>query len=478
MRGLAPNQVAALPEVEFSGAIVVLGELRGHLLEMLLPRLHAAGTAAIVARVPAETVLTSTRWLADRLALPLLASPESDPVELAVRLDHLVHGDVIARGQACARLAGKLRGRMATPEVVVSLLREQVGIECAVVGADAVVLAGAVAVPPTHEDLVTTGPTRSASAERLRVVLPALPQAAGATQGSALWLIADLPEVTESFGNLVEDVLGIAAVALAGWAVAQRFDAQRDAAFKTSVLAQLLTSTSGVSAHLVEQSVAAGWRLDGWHVAVCLRSDPLPDAARMDPLTLTVERVLRERLPGSEFVRLGDGWVSWSTFPGEPSAERFDALVNATRLVVAEVDARLVAGVGRPRRGGAGLAEVILEAQELAVTAGHAPGRKVVEDARASPTRRLVMGAVADEETARRSRRLLKPLLGKTSPVLLTTLETYLGLESSIAHTANRLNVHRNTVVKRLDRIQQLMNLRLDDPEIRLALQIACRALR
>ncbi len=57
------------------------------------------------------------------------------------------------------------------------------------------------------------------------------------------------------------------------------------------------------------------------------------------------------------------------------------------------------------------------------------------------------------------------------------TLAAYLDAESSVAETAAVLGVHRNTVADRIDRVQRLLGVDLGDPETRLALHLATRAL-
>jgi DNA-binding PucR family transcriptional regulator len=72
---------------------------------------------------------------------------------------------------------------------------------------------------------------------------------------------------------------------------------------------------------------------------------------------------------------------------------------------------------------------------------------------------------------------LLRPLRETADDALLETLNVYLLSECSTASTARRLGVHRNSVLKRLLRIQSLLGVDLDDDDTRLALRVACRAL-
>ena len=56
---------------------------------------------------------------------------------------------------------------------------------------------------------------------------------------------------------------------------------------------------------------------------------------------------------------------------------------------------------------------------------------------------------------------------------LLTTLETYLQRGGNALKTARQLNIHRSTLAYRLKRIEDLCEVDLSDPLVRLNLQIA-----
>jgi purine catabolism regulator len=61
---------------------------------------------------------------------------------------------------------------------------------------------------------------------------------------------------------------------------------------------------------------------------------------------------------------------------------------------------------------------------------------------------------------------------------LLKTLEAYFNNLSNLARTAKALHVHRNTLLYRLERINQISGLDLDDPEEHFALWLALKAHR
>lgn len=67
---------------------------------------------------------------------------------------------------------------------------------------------------------------------------------------------------------------------------------------------------------------------------------------------------------------------------------------------------------------------------------------------------------------------------GKKKIDLLKTLNRYLDNECNVTLTAQELYLHRTSLVKRLARIEQLLNHSLDDPNYRLYLRICLRCLK
>ncbi|GGG17143.1 PucR family transcriptional regulator [Paenibacillus abyssi] len=82
------------------------------------------------------------------------------------------------------------------------------------------------------------------------------------------------------------------------------------------------------------------------------------------------------------------------------------------------------------------------------------------------------------EELEEFKRTYLEPLLQydeKHQGALLNTLRTYFLCNGNAKETAERLFLHYNTVNYRLERIRGELGLRLDDPEVRLQLQLAIK---
>jgi PucR family transcriptional regulator, purine catabolism regulatory protein len=74
---------------------------------------------------------------------------------------------------------------------------------------------------------------------------------------------------------------------------------------------------------------------------------------------------------------------------------------------------------------------------------------------------------------------MLGPLLAQeNSQDLLRTLESYFAHHGNISQTSEALFIHRNTLIYRLERIATILNQDLENPETRLALQLALHSHR
>jgi purine catabolism regulator len=131
------------------------------------------------------------------------------------------------------------------------------------------------------------------------------------------------------------------------------------------------------------------------------------------------------------------------------------------------------AGVAGPKPGASGAHFALLQA-EHALTLGrglHGSGRTVHFDELG--TFCFVLNQPTNDVRAF-SERILGPLAAETRHEdLFDTLEAYLRSGGSVNAVARNLFVHRNTVRHRLRRIAKLTGANLDDPDIRLGLQLA-----
>ncbi len=153
-----------------------------------------------------------------------------------------------------------------------------------------------------------------------------------------------------------------------------------------------------------------------------------------------------------------------------------DAREEAEKLrqrVGSALDDDVSAGVAGPKPGTSGAHFALVQAEHaLAVGRGmHGDGRTVHFDDLGAFC--FVLNQPADDIRTF-SERLLGPLAAESRHrELFDTLEAYLRSGGSANAVARQLFVHRNTVRHRLRRIAKLTGAHLDDPDTRLALQLA-----
>jgi len=137
----------------------------------------------------------------------------------------------------------------------------------------------------------------------------------------------------------------------------------------------------------------------------------------------------------------------------------------------------LYAGVSRPKAGLDGFPSALEEARNtLRLGRALAPGHKVIGYADLG-VYRLLLAAGPTDEAKQLYDEMVAPLLAydqRTSSELVPTLIAFLESGNAV-EVARRLNLHRNTLRYRLQRIRHITGLDLDDAETRLALYLAVK---
>ena len=85
---------------------------------------------------------------------------------------------------------------------------------------------------------------------------------------------------------------------------------------------------------------------------------------------------------------------------------------------------------------------------------------------------------ISPELLCHQSLSILKKYDEENNTELLHTLNVYLSLERNALQTANTLFIHRSTLFYRLERIQKLTRLNLDDAKVRLVLLLSFAMLK
>jgi sugar diacid utilization regulator len=258
------------------------------------------------------------------------------------------------------------------------------------------------------------------------------------------------------------------------------------------LLAELLMSGPALTEDLLDRARQLGVPVAGWHVAVRLEADNLESAGRDE-----VHRF--ELLESAGQVALqaaaaaGGTWYAsriargivlvcmTSSDPGAQGSRRASRSADRARLAISArlPGLRVRAGVGTAHEGPMGLRATVAEARVALVAARAAGKPEGVAAHDAAGVQRMLMEWYASD-TARASVHAqlapleqLGPARGETA---IRTLAAYLDEQGSIVRTAQRLHLHRNAVTYRLRRITELLGADLNDPDQRLALQLACRA--
>ena len=145
------------------------------------------------------------------------------------------------------------------------------------------------------------------------------------------------------------------------------------------------------------------------------------------------------------------------------------------RLAVTDVlgETRFTAGVAGPKNGATGAHLALVQAEHALVV-----GRALFGEGRTVHFDQLgpycfVLNQPAAEVRAFSERVLGALIVDGAHAELVDTLEAYLRLHGNINHVARQLFLHRNTVRHRLRRIAKLTGADLEDPDARLAMQLA-----
>jgi DNA-binding PucR family transcriptional regulator len=261
---------------------------------------------------------------------------------------------------------------------------------------------------------------------------------------------------------------------------------------RSELLAELLMSDSAINEDLLERARQLAIPIGGWHVVVRIEADDLQDAEpdevqRFELLEAAGQAALQAvaATGGTWYLsRIARAIVLVRVTTSNPGPQAGARAARSAERALEAIKGRLPAlrfraGVGAPHEGPTGLRASAAEARGalLAARAALKPPGVAAHDA--VGVRRMLMEWYASD-TARASVRDQLAPLEKLGPAradtAIRTLAAYLDEQGSIIKTAQRLHLHRNAVANRLRGITELLEMDLDDPDQRLALQLACRA--
>ena len=238
---------------------------------------------------------------------------------------------------------------------------------------------------------------------------------------------------------------------------------------------------------LSRENIVAIWDLDNF--TELARGPNLPEIR-----ILRLKRELMNVLEAETRRAYGDAWVLPHSdafvvvFPGRaaewPAGRVVDVLRGVQRRALAVVSAfgvdGITVGAGSSYSGAPGLRQSFSEAHEALLVGRAHHGANTVTHFKDLGLQRFLFGWFDSPRSRQLAVEFVKPLL-EDDPhqraELLPTLRAYLEAGSRLTPAAQALGIHRNTLRYRLDRVAQLLDLDLADPDVRLVLQLIVRVL-
>jgi hypothetical protein len=271
---------------------------------------------------------------------------------------------------------------------------------------------------------------------------------------------------------------------------------------RSELLAELLMSESAVNDDLLDRARQLNVALGGWHVAVRIEADDLdgpgPDGAgpggsgpdevrRFELLESAGQAALQAAAMAGgtwHLSRVARAIVLIKMTTSDPGPQAGAQAARSAARALQALRERLPAlpfraGVGSAHEGPTGLRASAAEARAalFAARAARKPSGVAAHDA--VGVQRMLMEWYASDTARASVRDQLAPLekLGQArADTAIMTLAAYLDEQGSIGKTAQRLHLHRNAVANRIRGIIELLDVDFEDPDQRLALQLACRA--
>ncbi|MFB8387675.1 PucR family transcriptional regulator [Microbacterium sp. NPDC055910] len=432
---------------------------------------HLGAAAILVVSAQGQPLLSGVR-LADRLGIPILWITRADPFALTVELAIRLRTPHIARAQSALRAPAVLAGAHdpATIAARATTLCEAVVVLLTSDGSLIAGDSGTVDAPAIRFDLAVAQRTETAVAQP--VVLPDM------THSSA-WIIADVRGTDDVRKGVVTDILTLVEPYVRAWLVGEAARLDRDAVFLAHLLSSVLHEADDPGREVIEKAASVGWRLQDWHTGIYVVADDPRAPSDRDTIAAALRRELAEQgIVTSGIADHAGGWALWKSEPSEPSIDQGRGVVRALRLALASLprDWGLVAGVGRTHHGAVGLRETLGEARNAAYLARSRDFRPSVDHSDELGVAQLLATLQQSDVTRAFAESALAPISDPASSHLLATLTAYLQNGGSVVFTAQALNVHRNTVTARLQQLRERLGVDLDDSSLRLALQMAVRA--
>lgn len=438
------------------GTLVVLpagGRLEPYRLDIAVRQASARGLAALVfltdVRLPDTAAL-----LADRGGVTILTAVGAGASDLAFALDRLVSGgasETMTRAsftiEQATRAAAGMRGR----DDILDAASAAAGVRIALVEDPTVAWTDGDAVCIGDVPIGRLVPDRDDPA-----VAIALPVIASVLSRSLQREMRERYAPTQSRADLIVELV------LAESSRVEGFIGQ--------------AARLGLPLHL---SHVAGWLKPAQRTDTGRRPSPsVQPALELFALQLTDRRDEQWHIA---FIQ-DDALILSTEEPGAGDHQRrlreVSTAVQAHAQALAGDEWEYTLGLGTPQTGPTGLRQSAAEARvaaESAIAAGRGGSVQVTD---VTGLRRVLLDFYASPTSRNLLHDILHPL-DDWSPDRATTaartLLSYLGHRNSLILAGRELNLHPNGVAHRIKRIRAALDVDLDDPDIRFAVELACR---
>lgn len=437
------------------------------------------GASAVVVVGPTAEIGLASKRLANKCAIALIMI-EGDTLVVADTMRSFVQSPSLVLARMLMETIEGL-GRVSRAQGIqgsLSVLDQTLESRATLVGLEGGVIAGEDLSPQLEQRDRLPVQTTVKIGHRVRIVQP-ISLARG--EKPTFWLVCERESPTAMWLEVTALAVQLAASYIATGLISDRLERERDARFRLGVLNAIIAFAEHPEPGLIQQIGTLGWKVDGWCTAIHIQVGGPVDQLRILALTDEIRGRLVECGLSGPLIERTDGWTTWTCPDKEPRTGSFADLTNAVRRALRQFahdyeGLRVYAGVGRPYAGILGLRKSLAEAQEAGTIAQAGGGRTTVQHIDELGVERILFGWYASAEFGNFARTLLAPLMSADKEHhLMHTLQVYLDCESSPTLTADLLHLHRNTVINRVARIRELLAVDLDEPDQRLAVQLACR---
>jgi purine catabolism regulator len=243
------------------------------------------------------------------------------------------------------------------------------------------------------------------------------------------------------------------------------------------LVAALVEGSYGSDAGATERAHRLGFGL-GEPFSVLVVRGRNSGTAALETMTVAARRCLGRSAPGA-LLAAHDGTVCAVIPDDGDAAARSRSIAETLRAdCAAALRDEVIVGVGRSRSGPQGVRQSHREAEHALRISERLQSPRAVAAFADLGLHRLLVAMTQHAELEDFYRQTAGSLVAydeRTGSGLMETLDAFFHCHGSPTDTAQRLHLHRNTVLYRLRRIEEIGRLRLDDPATRLNLHLCLR---